>query len=271
MYQYDTFDQQLLNERIAEFRDQVRRWQAGELSGDEFRPLRVRNGLYIQRHAPVLRIAVPYGLMNSAQLRALARIARQYARGRGHFTTRHNLHLYGLTIGDAPDILAELATVGLHGIQTSGNCARNITTDSFAGVAADEIIDPHPLAYAPAADEDAAFAQHRRENAAFAHWLERCTHPHRVSGYRAVTLPLKKHGATPGNISSEQMETVADLADHFSFGKLRIAHEPNIILADVREAWLYTVWLIAKGAGLATPPGSARSSAPPSPPRKCRR
>ena len=403
MYSYDAIDRQLVSERVAQFRDQIRRWRAGELTDDEFRPLRLQNGLYIQRHAPMLRIAVPYGLLNSTQLRILARVARQYDRGYGHFTTRHNLQLNWPKIEDVPAILAELAAVEMHAIQTSGNCVRNITTDPFAGVAADEIIDPRPLAemlrqwstfhpefsflprkfkiaisgtqedravtwfhdiglrlrqegdeigftvivggglgrtpirgqvvreflpwqhilsyceailrvynrfgrrdnaykarikilvqalgikeftrqveaewahgkdgpatitqaeydrvaahfappaYQPATVEDAAFAKHRQENTAFARWLERCTQPHRIAGYRAVTLSLKQHGVPPGDISSEQMEIVADLATHFSFGELRIAHEQNIILADVREAHLYALWLTARGAGLATP------------------
>jgi len=146
MYKYDAIDRQLVTERVAQFRDQVRRWQAGELTNDEFRPLRLQNGLYIQRHAPMFRIAVPYAMMNSAQLRTLARVARRYDRGYGHFTTRHNLQLNWPKIEDVPDILAELAEVEMHAIQTSGNCLRNITTDQFAGVAADEIIDPRPLA-----------------------------------------------------------------------------------------------------------------------------
>ena len=146
MYHYDAIDHQLINERVAQFRDQIRRWLAGELSDDEFRPLRLQNGLYIQRHAPMLRIAMPYGMMSSAQLRKLAHVARTYDRGYGHFTTRQNLQLNWPKIEDVPDILAELAEVEMHAIQTSGNCIRNITTDHFAGVAADEVIDPRPLA-----------------------------------------------------------------------------------------------------------------------------
>ncbi len=397
MYQYDAIDRQLIDQRVAQFRDQVRRWQAGELTDDEFRPLRLQNGLYIQRHAPMFRIAVPYGMMNSAQLRRLAHVARQYDRGYGHFTTRHNLQLNWPKITDVPDILAELAEVNLHAIQTSGNCLRNITTDQFAGVAADEIIDPRPLAeilrqwttfhpefaFLPrkfkiaisGTEEDRAVTwfhdiglhlkvvdgvtgftvivggglgrtpirgqivreflpwQHiltyceailrvynrfgRRDNAykarikilvqalgveefarqveeewahgkdgpatitqaeyeriaahfaapayeavgdvelpdekAFRRWVDRNTHAHKVAGYAAVTLSLKKHGVPPGDITSEQMDTVADLADRYSFGELRISHEQNIILADVKRSDLYTVWQIAKENGLATP------------------
>ena len=397
MYKYDAIDRQLVNERVAQFRDQVRRWKAGELADDEFRPLRLQNGLYIQRHAPMFRIAVPYGMLNSAQMRSLASVARKYDRGYGHFTTRHNLQLNWPKIEDVPEIMAELAEVEMHAIQTSGNCLRNITTDPFAGVAADEVIDPRPLAeilrewttfhpefaFLPrkfkiaisGTKEDRAVTwfhdiglhlkqqdgqvgfsvivggglgrtpirgqvvreflpwQHiltyceailrvynrfgRRDNAykarikilvqalgieafreqveaewehgkggpmtipqaeydrvaahftapaydnladvaqpedkAFRRWLERNTHPHKVKGYSAVTLSLKQHGIAPGDITSEQMEAVADLADQYSFGELRISHEQNVILADVRQADLQEVWQKAKAAGLATP------------------
>lgn len=403
MYKYDAIDRQLILDRVEQFRDQVRRWQAGELTDEEFRPLRLQNGLYIQRHAPMFRIAVPYGMLNSAQLRKLAHVARKYDRGYGHFTTRHNLQLNWPQLTDVPDILAELAEVDLHAIQTSGNCIRNITTDQFAGVAADEIIDPRPLAeilrqwstfhpefaFLPrkfkfaisGTEEDRAVTwfhdiglhlkvvdgvtgftvivggglgrtpirgqvvreflpwQHilsyceailrvynrfgRRDNAykarikilvqalgveefaklveaewahakdgpatitqaeyervaahfgapayetisavdagyqakiveekAFARWVERNTHAHKVDGYAAVTLSLKPHGVAPGDITSEQMEVVADLADRYSFGELRISHEQNVILADVKLADLYAVWQQAKTAGLATP------------------
>ena len=397
MYKYDAIDRQLVNERVAQFRDQVRRWKAGELADEEFRPLRLQNGLYIQRHAPMFRIAVPYGMMNSAQMRTLASVARKYDRGYGHFTTRHNLQLNWPKIEDVPEILAELAEVEMHAIQTSGNCLRNITTDQFAGVAADEIIDPRPLAeimrqwttfhpefaFLPrkfkiaisGTEQDRAvtwfhdiglhlkqqdgqtgftvivggglgrtpirgqiirdflpwqdilsyceailrvYNRHgRRDNAykarikilvqalgieafreqvdaewahgkggpmtipqaeydrvaahftapayealtetampdekAFRRWVDRNTHPHKVSGYASVTLSLKQHGIAPGDITSEQMETVADLADKYSFGELRISHEQNVILADVKKADLYDVWQKAKAAGLATP------------------
>ena len=144
MYRYDELDQAFVEERVAEFRDQTRRHLAGELSEEEFRPLRLRNGLYIQRHAPMLRIAIPYGLLRAAQLRKLADIARRYDRGYGHFTTRQNLQLNWPALADVPDILAELATVQMHAIQTSGNCVRNVTADHMAGVALDEIDDPRP-------------------------------------------------------------------------------------------------------------------------------
>jgi sulfite reductase (NADPH) hemoprotein beta-component len=397
MYKYDAIDRQLVNERVEQFRDQVRRWKAGELSDDEFRPLRLQNGLYIQRHAPMFRIAVPYGMMNSARMRKLASISHKYDRGYGHFTTRHNLQLNWPKIEDVPDILAELAEVEMHAIQTSGNCLRNITTDQFAGVAADEIIDPRPLAeilrqwttfhpefaFLPrkfkiaisGTREDRAVTwfhdiglhlqerdgeigfrvivggglgrtpirgevvreflpwqhiltyceailrvynrQGRRDNPfkarikilvqalgieeftrqveaewaqtkdgpatitqaefdrvaahftppayeklddpelpfekSFKNWADRSIHPHKVPGYAAVTLSLKKHGTAPGDISAEQMLAVADLADQYSFGELRVSHEQNIILADVKKSDLYEVWQKAKAAGLATP------------------
>ena len=397
MYKYDAIDRQLINERVAQFRDQVRRWKAGELTDDEFRPLRLQNGLYIQRHAPMFRIAVPYGMMNAAQMRTLAHVARKYDRGYGHFTTRHNLQLNWPKIEDVPEILAELAEVEMHAIQTSGNCLRNITTDQFAGVAADEIIDPRPLAeimrqwttfhpefaFLPrkfkiaisGTREDRAVTWFhdiglhlkevdgqvgftvivggglgrtpirgevireflpwqdilsyceailrvynrygRRDNAykarikilvqalgieafraqveaewahgkggpmtitqaeydrvaahftapayetvgsvelpadkAFQRWLERNTHAHKVNGYRAVTLSLKQHGIAPGDITSAQMEAVADLAGQYSFGELRISHEQNVILADVKDSDLYAVWQKAVAAKLATP------------------
>src|SRR5580704_13694259 len=144
MYQYDELDQAFIDERVAEFRDQTRRHLAGELSEEEFRPLRLRNGLYLQRHAPMLRIAIPYGLLGARQLTRLAAIARRYDRGYGHFTTRQNLQLNWPRLEDVPDILAELATVQMHAIQTSGNCIRNVTADHLAGIAQDEIDDPRP-------------------------------------------------------------------------------------------------------------------------------
>ena len=146
MYRYDDFDHRFVDERVAQYRDQVRRRLAGQLSEDEFRPLRLMNGLYLQLHAYMLRIAIPYGVLNSAKLRKLAHVARRYDRGFGHFTTRQNLQLHWIKLEDTPDILAELASVEMHAIQTSGNSFRNITTDPFAGVAADEIEDPRPYA-----------------------------------------------------------------------------------------------------------------------------
>jgi sulfite reductase (NADPH) hemoprotein beta-component len=144
MYRYDELDQAFIDQRVAEFRDQVRRHLAGELSEDEFKPLRLRNGLYLQRHAPMLRIAIPYGLLSAQQLRTLAGITRRYDRGYGHFTTRQNLQLNWPALEDVPDILAALATVQMHALQTSGNCVRNVTADHLAGIAPGEVDDPRP-------------------------------------------------------------------------------------------------------------------------------
>jgi sulfite reductase (NADPH) hemoprotein beta-component len=146
LYRYDDFDHRFVDERVAQYRDQVRRRLAGQLSEDEFRPLRLMNGLYLQLHAYMLRIAIPYGMLDSTKLRKLAHIARKYDRGYGHFTTRQNLQLHWIKLEDTPDILAELAGVEMHAIQTSGNSFRNTTTDPFAGVAFDEIEDPRPYA-----------------------------------------------------------------------------------------------------------------------------
>ncbi|MCB1822759.1 MAG: nitrite/sulfite reductase, partial [Candidatus Competibacteraceae bacterium] len=129
MYQYDYYDQTLVDERVAQYRSQVRRYLAGELSDDEFRPLRLMNGLYLQRHAPMLRVAIPYGLLSSDQLRVLAHIARRYDRGFGHFTTRQNLQFNWIKLVDVPDLLSDLASVEMHCMQTSGNCVRNVTAD----------------------------------------------------------------------------------------------------------------------------------------------
>ena len=404
MYKYDEIDQQIVDERVAQYRDQTRRYLAGELSEDEFRPLRLQNGLYIQRQAPMLRIAVPYGMLSSAQLRKLGDISKKYDKGYGHFSTRQNLQLNWPKLEDVPEILADLATVEMHAIQTSGNCIRNITTDQFVGVAADEVIDPraiaeimrqwstfhpefallprkfkiavsgtkndralvqahdigmefyrdsnnqvaikvwvggglgrtpilgtvirehlewqHALTYCEAIirvynlhgrrdniykarikilvkalgiDEfrkqvdaewahlkdtdntiteaelarvaqhfdampyenvpahDAGFDAAVASNPAFAAWVRRCVHPHKQAGYRAVTLSLKPHGQAPGDISSEQMWTVADLADEYSFGELRSSHEQNLILADVKLSDLFALWEKARANGLASP------------------
>ena len=146
MYQYDDYDRALVLERVAQFRDQVQRFMAGALSEEEFLPLRLQNGLYLQKHAYMLRVAIPYGTLSARQMRTLASIARDYDRGYGHFTTRQNLQFNWIELAQVPDILQRLAEVEMHAIQTSGNCVRNITTEAFAGVAADELIDPRPLA-----------------------------------------------------------------------------------------------------------------------------
>ncbi len=398
MYVYDEVDQRLVDERVRQFRDQTRRFMAGELAEDEFRALRLRNGLYIQRYAPMLRIAIPYGLLSTKQLRKLASIARRYDRGYGHFSTRQNLQLNWPKLEQVPDILAELATVQMHAIQTSGNCIRNITTDHFAGVAADEIVDSfvwcelirqwstfHPefsflprkfkIAVNGSRADRAAVAVHdiglhavknhlneigfkvlaggglgrtpmvghvmreflpwahllsyleailrvynrygRRDNihkarikilvkergperfrdevdAEWAHlkdgpatlteadvqrvearftrpvyeemgtyaifsapgfeaWKKRNVHAHKVPGYAAVTLSLKKTGVPPGDVTSDQMDAIAGLAERYSCGELRVSHEQNLILADVREPDLPALWREARALGLATP------------------
>jgi sulfite reductase (NADPH) hemoprotein beta-component len=404
MYRYDQYDHQIVKERVAQYRDQVRRRLSGELTEDEFRILRLQNGLYMQRHAYMLRIAVPYGLLSSTQLRKFAHIARTYDRGYGHFTTRQNIQFNWINLEQTPDILAELASVEMHAIQTSGNCVRNTTSDQFAGIAHDEIVDPRPYAEiirewstfhpefaylprkfkiaingaledraaiamhdiglsvlnntqgevgfrvlvggglgrtpilgseihdflpwqhlltyieailrvynqhgrrdniykarikilakaigieefrrqvneewenlkdgpgtltneelnrvaayftAPAYETlpatDAAFEQHKAENKAFGNWLMRNVRQHKVPGYAAVTLSLKKTGTPPGDATAAQMDFVADLADKYSFGELRVTHEQNLVLSDVKVADLYTVWEAAKSQGLATP------------------
>ena len=404
MYLYDEIDQKLVDERVRQFRDQTRRFLAGKLSEDEFRALRLRNGLYIQRYAPMLRVAIPYGLLSTAQLRKLAHIARTYDRGYGHFSTRQNLQFNWPKLEDVPGILAELATVQMHAIQTSGNCVRNITTDHFAGVAQDEIVDsfvwcelirqwstfhpefswlprkfkiavngaaadraatqvhdiglhavrndsgeigfrvlvggglgrtpiighvireflpwPHLLTYLDAvlrvynrggrrdnihkarikilvkergpqqfseqveaewahlkdgpgtliAEEiervEGRFTRPRYEalpagdreleqgpgaDPAFRAWHRRNVHPHKVPGYAAVTLSLKKTGVPPGDVTDAQMDAIADLADRYSFGELRVSHEQNLIFSDVRTSELNSLWREARSLGLATP------------------
>jgi sulfite reductase (NADPH) hemoprotein beta-component len=146
MYQYDTYDQSIVDARVAEFRDQVQRRLSGALSEDQFKPLRLMNGLYLQLHAYMLRVAIPYGTLNGRQMRMLGHIARKYDRGYGHFTTRQNIQYNWIKLDEAPDILADLASVEMHAIQTSGNCIRNISSDQYAGAAADEVADPRPWA-----------------------------------------------------------------------------------------------------------------------------
>jgi len=404
MYVYDHVDRNLVAERVAQYRDQVRRFLAGDLSEDEFRPLRLQNGLYIQKYAPMLRVAIPYGLLSAAQLRMLAYIARRYDRGYGHFSTRQNIQYNWPRLEDSPDILADLASVEMHAIQTSGNCVRNITSDEFAGVAPDEIVDPRPLCeilrqwstfhpefsflprkfkiavngsvedrsatafhdiglylrrapygelglrvlvgggmgrtpvvgtvireflpwqhmmtyvecilrvynrygrrdniykarikilvkalgaeefarqveeewalvkdgpgtltdeelnrvsayfsapgYQPRPEDDGELARRIAENRGFARWSGRAVRPHRIPGYRSVVLSLKKTGVAPGDATTEQMERVADWCERFGFGEIRVSHEQNLILPDVRAGDLFTLWEEARQVGLATP------------------
>jgi sulfite reductase (NADPH) hemoprotein beta-component len=402
MYQYDDYDQTLVNERAAQFKSQTERFLKGELSEDQFRPLRLMNGLYIQRHAPMLRIAVPYGLLSSRQLRMLAHIARTYDKGYGHFTTRQNIQFNWPKLEDVPTVLSELATVQMHAIQTSGNCIRNVTSDHLAGVSGDELEDPRPyceiirqwstlhpeFSYLPrkfkiavngASKDRAAIRFHdiglqlvrtdrgeigfevlvggglgrtpiigvtirpflekihllsyleailrvynrfgRRDNkfkarikilvkelgkekftemvenewaaikdhllldleeieriktffqpppyetladdpllaektahdSQFGAWFRHNTHPHRMPGYRVVFLSLKTPGKPPGDLSENQMDAVADLADRYSFGEIRVTHTQNLVLADVKQADLYELWQRLKSLELAAP------------------
>ena len=396
MYQYQPQDRQLVLDRVTQFKDQTDRYLSGQLTEEAFRPLRLQNGLYLQRQAPMLRVAVPYGLLNSTQLRQLASISRRYDRGYAHVSTRQNFQFNWPTLESVPAILAELAEVDMHCIQTSGNCIRNTTTDALAGVAADELIDPRPVcelirqwstlhpefAYLPrkfkiavsgSRQDRAAIYAHdvgialceregalsfrvlvggglgrtpvigselepwlpirhlisyleailrvynalgRRDNKykarikillramgmeafraavmrewsslrdgehtitdeelarldvhfspppykknltrddlpgdpLFQRWLELNTHAHKQQGYRAVTVVLKGHGYAPGDITADQMEWLAGLADDFSFGQLRTTHEQNIVLADVEEQHLNSLWKALQARGLA--------------------
>jgi sulfite reductase (NADPH) hemoprotein beta-component len=403
MYRYDNIDRSIVQARVAQFRDQTRRYLAGKLSEDEFRPLRLQNGLYVEKNGPMLRIAIPYGQINAAQLEKLANITRRYDRGFGHFTTRQNIQLNWVQLPEVPEILAELAEVDMHAIQTSGSVIRNVTTDEYAGVAKDEIADPRPYAeilrqwstlhpefaflprkfkiavsgstedraairvhdvglqlaqrdgeigfqvfvggglgrtpligeevkaflpwphlltyleavlrvynrygrrdnlykarikilvqalgvrefarqveeewqhlkdgpqtltqdelarvaahFAPPKYEtlpadDLCQLAHLREDKAYSRWVERNVRAHKVPGYASVTLSLKKPGVAPGDATAEQLEAVADLARRYSFGEVRVAHEQNLVLADVPQRELYTVWHLARAAGLATP------------------
>ncbi|MGJ7456926.1 nitrite/sulfite reductase [Halomonas sp. RA08-2] len=405
MYRYDTHDQTLVNERVAQFRDQMERYLAGRISEEEFLPLRVQNGLYVQRHAPMLRIAIPYGMLTSRQLHKLGDLARDYDRGYGHFTTRTNLQLNWPKLETVPDMLAELASVEMHAIQTSGNDIRNTTTDQFAGVAEDEEVDPRPwcelirqwstfhpeFAYLPrkfkiavtgAVEDRAAIQVHdvglrlwrdkagevrvkvlaggglgrtpmigdvvredlpwrhlltylealvrvynqfgrrdnkfkarikilvkalgieefrrrvdaewahlkdgpqtltretveavsghfvdpqrrpvseaaiadferlRGENRAFARFVTNNVSGHKVSGYKAVTLSLKRASQSPGDVTWEQMHQIADLADEYSYGELRVTHEQNLVLADVPVDRLHALWQRLDALGLANP------------------
>ena len=404
MYLHDSFDRTLIAERVEEFRDQVRRRLSGELSEDEFKLLRLLNGVYLQLHAYMLRICIPYGTLSSAQLRMLAQVARRYDRGYGHFTTRQNIQFHWIKLEDLPDAMADLARVGLHGMQTSGNSVRNVTTDQWAGVAPDEIEDPrvwaevvrqhvtlHPeftfmprkfkIAVGAASHDRAALRIHdlalrlhrndagdvgfevmvggglgrtpflaktikqflpkrdvlsyveavlrvynqygRRDNiykarikilvhdlgaegfareveqewlpikdgalalddAAIAEMAGRFRYPayerladdsvelrdarardrrfdtwygnsvarHRMPGYAIVTLSLKAEGETPGDATADQMDVIADLADCYSEGEIRVGHEQNLALPHVRQGDLHELWRALDAIGVATP------------------
>jgi len=409
MYKYDDYDRALVRERVAQFKNQTERFLREELTEDEFRPLRLQNGLYIQRHAPMLRVAVPYGLLGSQQLRALAQIADQYDRGYAHFTTRQNVQFNWPALENVPAILADLEKVEMHAIQTSGNCIRNITSDPFAGIAKDEFVDPRPyceimrqwstfhpeflhlprkfkIAVNGAVTDRAAVQVHdiginlsrnaagevvaqvlaggglgrtpvigsvlkndlpwyelltyieaimrvynrygRRDNMykarikilvraigpeefaaqveeewqhikggvsvipqaeldrvaayfvapayeqfdaaqvasiqaqnaglrethkGFDRWLIRNAREHRQPGYVAISISLKRPGIAPGDATSAEMRLVADLADQYSFGELRVTHEQNFVLSDVAEQDLFELWSTLKEHNLAMP------------------
>jgi sulfite reductase (NADPH) hemoprotein beta-component len=411
MYTYTDRDRAFVRQRAAQYRDQLTRHLAGELSGEDFRPLRLQNGWYVQRHAPMLRVAVPYGELSSRQLRQLARIARKFdlqdaglnteRGGFGHFTTRQNLQFNWIALHDSATVMELLAEVDMHGIQTSGNCIRNITSDALAGIAPDEVVDPRPyceilrqwsslhpefaflprkfkIAVTGAHEDRAATDWHdigltlrrndagevgfrvavgggmgrtpviatefnafvpwqqilvyieavvrvynlhgRRDNAykarikilvkaegqrfvdavnaefaalladpatalipqaeldrvaanfplpaaittssltvphgplpAFDRWQQRNVHAHRVVGYRAVTLSLKRAGLPPGDVTADQMEGAAALAERFSQSELRVTHDQNLLLPWVRENDLRALWLAAREGGFATP------------------
>ena len=402
MYRYDNFDRQFVAERVDHYRAQTERYLAEELSDAEFLQLRLRNGLYVQRLAPMLRVAVPYGTLSSVQLRKLAHIARHFDRGYGHLSTRQNMQFNWPELAEVPDILAALAEVDMHAIQTSGNCIRNVTTDQFAGVAPDESVDPRPfcelirqwstahpefdwlprkfkIAVTGATDDRAAIGVHdiglkvyqtdqgstlfdvwvggglgrtpvigelireglttehlltyleaimrvynrygrrdnkykarikilvramtaegfrsrvdeewshlrdspstvteaeiariqahflphdypardpgkdllntqRLQNPVFSRWVEHNVTPHQVPGYSIVTLSTKITGVPPGDVSDQQMEAVADWADRFGFGEIRISHEQNFVLPDVPVESLETLWREAAASQLA--------------------
>jgi sulfite reductase (NADPH) hemoprotein beta-component len=402
MYRYDSYDRQIVEERVEQFRDQVRRRLSGELSEEEFRPLRLMNGLYLQLHAYMLRIAIPYGTLSTAQLRRLAEIGRRWDRGYGHFTTRQNIQFNWPRLADTPDILAALAEVEMHAIQTSGNCIRNTTADQFAGVAADEIEDPRPwceiirqwstfhpeftflprkfkiavmggphdraalrvhdiglalkrnaqgevgfevmigggqgrtpmlaptirdflpkadlLAYLEAAlrvynragrrdniykarikilvgqlgaaeyarqteeefqrikaegtvelsqaeigrihaffapptyetlpADSPEFIAAKLDDRSFARWARSNVSPHKKSGYAIVTVTLKPVGGVPGDATSDQMDALADLADRYSLGEIRITHDQNLVLPNVKQSDLSAVWAALKALNL---------------------
>lgn len=403
MYQYTPQDTQIVKERVEQFRDQVRRRLAGELTEDQFRPLRLMNGLYLQRHAYMLRVAIPYGLLSSDQTRQLAYIARRYDKDYGHISTRQNIQYNWPKLEEVPDLLDDLAKVEMHAIQTSGNCIRNISADHLAGIAADEIEDPRPyceilrqwstfhpefsylprkfkLALTGAENDRAAVIYHDigirlvrnpegevaceviagggmgrtpvlgvvvqeflpkedlltyceailrvynrfgdRQNKfkarikilvktlgaaefkrrvdeefermretglkltqaeidrvaayfappawkpeaanaditaqlesdeRFARWYRRNTIAHKTPGYRAVAISLKHANRPPGDVTADQLDAIAGLADEFSFSRVRTTHEQNIILSDVEVGRLYEIWQQLETLELATP------------------
>ncbi len=403
MYQYDSYDQAMVDQRVAQYRDQTRRFLAGELTEEQFRPLRLMNGLYVQIHAPMLRVAVPYGLMSSKQVRKMADISRRYDKGYVHFTTRTNFQLNWPALETVPDILAELASVQMHAIQSSGNCIRNTTSDQLAGVCAGEIEDPRPwceiirqwstfhpeFAYLPrkfkiavignkedraatklhdiglhlvknhegevgfevlvggglgrtpilgkqirpflekkdllsyleailrvynrlgrrdnkykarikitvrehginhirelvdaewvqirqqlelddkeiervkkhftepdydlTAADDESFTKIQAEDTDFARWVKQNVVDHKISGYKVAYISLKAPDVPPGDVTADQLDVIAELADEFSLGEIRASHNQNLLLGDVKQGELYALWLRLQTEGLATP------------------
>jgi sulfite reductase (NADPH) hemoprotein beta-component len=402
MYAYDEIDRTFLSERVSEFRDQVQRRLSGELTEDEFKSLRLMNGVYLQLHAYMFRVAIPYGTLSSEQLRRMAHVARKYDRGYGHFTTRQNIQYNWIKLAELPDAMEDLAEVGIHAIQTSGNCVRNITTDQWAGVAPGEIDDPriwaevlrqyttlHPefsflprkfkIAITASNHDRAAIKIHdiglrivkndkgeigfevmvggglgrtpfiaktikpflhardiisyveailrvynqygRRDNIykarikilvhelgaekfagevetewsqirdsalliddamvedirsrfgypaydrlsdapeelrktnepRFEAWLQNSVSPHKMPGYAIVTLSLKPVGGPPGDATAEQMDAIADLAERYSFGEIRVGHEQNLVLPNVAKRDLPALWRALDKIGVATP------------------
>ncbi len=402
MYTYDTYDQKMVDERVVQYRDQTERFLAGKIPADEFQQLRLRNGLYVQRLAPMLRIAVPYGMLTANQVRKVAHITRHFDKGYAHFTTRQNIQLNWPLLEEVPDILEELATVQMHAIQTSGSCIRNVTTDQYAGSAQDEIEDPRPwaellrqwstfhpefnwlprkfkIAVTGAREDRAAIQVHdigiriveqdgeiglqilaggglgrtpvigsvikeflpkkhllsyveavlrvynrygRRDNkykarikilvramtpavfaektdiewaslkdgpstlsqediaraeacftlpdyetlpdevpsdgliageTAFKAWLTHNVQPHKVPGYAIVNFAIKSTGVAPGDVTDAQLEHIAEFAEKYSFSELRVTHEQNITLADVRQKDLFPLWQALVNAQLASP------------------
>src|SRR5438552_1305588 len=255
MYAYDELDRTLIRERVSEFRDQVKRGLSGELTEDEFKMLRLQNGVYLQLHAYMFRVAIPYGTLSSKQLRAFAHVARRYDRGYGHFTTRQNIQFNWIKLAELPDALEDLAKVGIHAMQTSGNNMRNVTSDQWAGVAPGEVEEEWQPLHDSALTLQVSDIEEIRSRFSYPHyekmphmpdelkqaahdpsferWRKNSAFPHKVQGYSIVTLSLKPVGGPPGDATADQMDVVADLADSYSFDEIRVGHEQNLVLPHV--------------------------------------
>lgn len=225
MYRYDEFDHAFVQARIAEFSEQVERRLAGELTEDQFRPLRLMNGVYLQLHSYMLRVAIPYGMLHARQLRMLAHIARKYDKGYARFTARQNIQFHWPALADIPAILADLATVGMYAIQTDGKGARDVTAD-------------HP----DRADGEEMVRLDRLDSRSFGEWLGQSVTPHSHPDYATVTISLEGTGEAPGDISDSQMEAVADLAERYGFDEVRVTHEQNMVLPHVARADLEAIY-----------------------------